>query len=175
MSRYFCDDPPVPIAEFDPATTISDVPPNIIVIRARMDVGTRGKVQSELLTLGDGNQLEARLGENITALLIHNIVGWSGPDFDTVPCDAAHIRMLDANEPHVARVIAEITTRNTAREAPGKNPAASADSMSAGEPGLSASPAPSVLRGRPSRPSASGMSMSVSPSDSAGLPTRSTD
>lgn len=112
MSRYFVTDAPVPIPEFDASEVISDVRPNVIHIRPKMDVATKAKVTSEMFTLGKDNALEARLGSNELALLIHNIVRWEGPDFDGVPCDAAHIRTLDPTEPHIAAVLEAIAERN---------------------------------------------------------------
>jgi hypothetical protein len=119
MSRYFVNDPPVPIYEFDSSEVISDTPPNIIFIKSRMDVETRGKVKNELIGLAkDGTTPEIKVGANETALLIHNIVKWAGPDFDGVPCDAVHIRTLDPNEPHIEKVLAAINTRNLKKAAP---------------------------------------------------------
>jgi len=141
MSRYFVTDAPVPIPEWDDTSIISDRKPNVIAIKAKMDVATKGKVTSELFTMGKAGDLEARLGANETALLIHNIVSWSGPDFDGVPCDAAHIRTLDPTEPHIAKVLEEIAIRNKAPSGP-KERAATSTSTSAGGIG-STIPAPS--------------------------------
>lgn len=127
MSRYFVNDPPVPVAEFDTSEVISDTPPNVIYIRSRMDIETRGKVSSELVKVGSDNKtMEMQLGQNQTALLIHNIVKWAGPDFDGVPCDAAHIRTLDPTEPHIEKVLEEIDRRNLKKVAP--NPKSSTES-----------------------------------------------
>lgn len=142
MSRYFVTDAPVAIPEWEDDTSIiSDRKPNVIAIKAKMDVATKGKVTSELFTMGKAGDLEARLGANETALLIHNIVSWSGPDFDGVPCDAAHIRTLDPTEPHIAKVLEEIAIRNKAPSGP-KERAATSTSTSAGATDL-ITPAPS--------------------------------
>lgn len=134
-SRYFVTDPPVPIYEFDPATTLSNTPPNVIWIRARMDVETSGKVTSDLFTMDKESGLEARVGANQTALLVHNIVKWEGPGFVEqdaegnplrdgagnpipIPCTPENIRTLDPNEPHIAAVLDEIATRNKKRTSP---------------------------------------------------------
>lgn len=123
MSRYFVNDPPVAVPEFDTGAVISDAPPNVIYIKSRMDIETRGKVKNELVGLAaDGKSPEIRLGEQDTALLIHNIVKWAGPDFDGVPCDAAHIRTLDPNEPHIEKVLAAINDRNLRKAAPNPKP-----------------------------------------------------
>lgn len=114
MSKYFVTSDPVAVYEFDPATTESDQPPNVIWIRPRMSVEVKGRVTSDLVALGaDQKTLEFRAGANELALLVHNIVRWSGPDLDGVPCDADHIRQLDPTEPHIARVLEEIARRNT--------------------------------------------------------------
>lgn len=139
MSRYFVNDPPFPIFEFDASEIISDAPPNVIYIKSRMDVETRGKVKSELVKLAkDGTTPEIQIGQNETALLLHNIVRWSGPDFDGVPCDAAHIRTLDPNEPHIEKVLAAINDRNLKKAAP--NPKSTTESGFATNGSHAASP-----------------------------------
>lgn len=147
MSRYFVNDPPVAVAEFDDETVVSDAPPNIIYIRARMDVETDARVKGELVAMGADNKVELRIGENSMALLVHNIVSWSGPDFDGVPCDAAHIKRLDINNQHVSRVLEEITARNRRPESPNPKSAGANGSLNATDPVLVASPA-RVPRGK---------------------------
>ena len=137
MSRYFVNDPPVPIAEFDPDVAITDQPPNVIWIKPRMDIETRGKVQNEMLVLGKDNKPEIRVGENGLALLIHNIVKWEGPDFDAVPLTRANIAKLDPNEPHIAAVSAAIAERNQAAASPNVPSDAANTSTSGGASGLS--------------------------------------
>lgn len=138
MSRYFVNDPPYAVYEFDPSEVISETPPNVIYIRSRMDVETRGKVKSELVKLAkDGTTPEIQIGQNETALLLHNIVKWSGPDFDDVPCDAAHIRTLDPNEPHVEQVLAAINARNVKKVAPNPKPSTASGSEINGSLGAS--------------------------------------
>ncbi len=138
MSRYFVTDPPVPVPEFDSAEVISDVQPNVIYIKAKMDVATDAKVKSELLTLGSDNKtMEARLGENSVALLIHNIVRWEGPDLGNVPCTPSNIRTLDPTEPHIALVLEEIARRNKRPDGPSKKSAAPSTSERNGAAGWS--------------------------------------
>lgn len=145
MSRYFVNDAPVPIPEWDDDDgVISDRAPNVIYIRARMDVATKGRVTSEMFTLGKDSQLEARLGENTTALLVHNIVRWSGPDFDGVPCTPENIRKLDPTEPHLDKVLDAIAERNKSPKAP-KASATPATSTSAGATDLSTPPSPESI------------------------------
>lgn len=133
MSRYFVTDPPVAVYEFDSGEIISDTPPNIIYIKPKMDMATDSKVKSELLTLGaDNKTMEARLGANSMALLIHNIVKWEGPDLGAVPCTPDNIRRLDPTEPHIARVLEEIAVRNKRPVSPNPKPNGASTSASAG-------------------------------------------
>lgn len=133
MPKYFVTDPPVPVWEFDPAETLSDVQPNVIWIKSKMDVATAGKVQSELFTFNkEGGGMEAHVGENQTALLIHNIVRWEGPDLGGVPCTPEKIRTLDPNEPHIAAVLEEIAGRNKKRASPNPKLPASTNGATSG-------------------------------------------
>lgn len=119
MSRYFVTDAPVAIPEWDDdPSIISTTKPNVIWIKAKMDVETKGRVTSELFTMGKDSQLEARLGANETALLVHNVVRWEGPDFEGVPCTAERIRKIDPTEPHWAKVLEVIAERNKAPKSP---------------------------------------------------------
>lgn len=129
MSRRFHVDPSekVDIYEFDPGEVISDTQPNVITIRARMDVQTAGKVSSELMKLGVDNKPELYVGEHVGALLLHNILGWRGPDFDDLPCTPANIRSLPSSDsdPFIEKVANEIGLRNKKRESPnGRSPIA---------------------------------------------------
>ena len=168
MSRYFVTDAPVAVPEFDPSEVISDTPPNVIYIRAKMDMQTKAKVTSELFTLGkDNTSVEARLGANELALLIHNIVRWEGPDLGGIPCTPETIRTLDPSEPHLVKVLDEIARRNRSKEGPSPKSATAGTSGNAGaaasspssDTGLSAqlatttsrSPLLSAINGRPSR------------------------
>jgi len=119
MSRYFVTDAPAPVYEFDPAEVISDTPPNVIWIKAKMDVATDARVKNELVKMaGDNKTMEMHLGENQLALLIHNIVKWEGPDLGDIPCTPEQIRKLDPTEPHIALVLEEIARRNVRKESP---------------------------------------------------------
>lgn len=132
MSRYFVTDAPIPIFEWDDdPSIISDTKPNVIYILSKMNVSVKGRVTSELFTVGKAGDLEARLGANETALLVHNVVKWEGPDFDGVPCTPDNIRKLDPTEPHIEKVLEEIAERNKAPKAP-KASATTSTSMSAG-------------------------------------------
>lgn len=122
MSKYFVDDEPVPIYEFDPESMISDKAPNVIWIRPRMNVEIDGRVKSELLKLGaDGKTPEVHVGAQQMALLIHNIMRWSGPDLGNVPCTPQIIRKLDPTDPHIEKVLEAIAERNRRRESPVPN------------------------------------------------------
>lgn len=141
MSRFFVTDAPVPVYEFDPSEVLSDKAPNVVWIKARMDMATRGAVSSELVRLDkDSKELEARLGDQELALLIHNIVRWEGPDFvdeqgRPIPCTPDNIRKLDGGDPFIAEVLEEIARRNPIRKSPKKEPATPSTSMSAGVAG----------------------------------------
>jgi hypothetical protein len=139
MSRYFVNDPPIAIPEFEAGSIVEadgqPRRPNVIFIRARMDVETRSKVKSALFGLAeDGKTPELRAGNNELALLLHNVVRWEGPDLGSVPCTPANIRKLDTNEPHIAMVLEEIARRNEPRESPDPKSAGASGSMSAGAP-----------------------------------------
>lgn len=138
MSRYFVDDPPVAVYEFDPDETISDTPPNIIWIRGKMDAGTAAKVKSELFGIAaDGRSAEMYAGNSELGLLLHNILRWEGPDLGMIPCTPENIRKLNPNEPHIARVLEEIAERNKATPSPNRRSLATSTSMESGESGLS--------------------------------------
>lgn len=113
MGSFVNPNETVEIAEFDPEVVIADVTPRVIVIRAKMDYATSRQVQGAVMRGGlDGSPAELNLGDSLMELLIQNIVAWRGGDLDGVPCDAAHIRMLDPTDPFVDRVADEIGTRN---------------------------------------------------------------
>lgn len=133
MSRYFVTDLPVAVFEFDVTDVLCDTPPNIIWIRAKMDVATDAKVKSELFKLaGDNKTMEAHLGENQLALLVHNIVKWEGPDLGHIPCTPDNIRKLDPTEPHIALVLEAIASRNKRPDGPSPKSATASTSMNAG-------------------------------------------
>lgn len=172
MSRLFVTDQPVAVWEFDPAEVISETPPSVVYIRARMDYATDAKVKSELFTLGkDSATVEARLGENTLALLKHNIVRWEGPLFvddagRPISCTPENIGKIDPQDPFIARVAEEIARRNARKAGPSPKSATASTSESAGVPasnqnnesisvqlatGTSRSPLLSAINGRPNR------------------------
>lgn len=117
----------IAVYEFDPATTVSERPPNIIYIRSKMDVGTKNKVQDHALkmTTGKTDDAEIHIGAYQTALLTHNVLAWEGPDFHGVPCTPQQMQMLDPDEPLVVKVLEEIGRRNRPQESPNpKSPGA---------------------------------------------------
>lgn len=138
MSKRFHVDPSerVDIHEFDPDEIISDAPPNVIVIRARMSVEIAGRVTSELAGIDGENKPELRLGAQIGALLLHNILSWRGPDFDDLPCTPANIRSLPTGDPFIEKVINAIGERNKPTVSPNeRSPATTSISASAGASG----------------------------------------
>jgi len=121
----FVTDERVEIVEFDPETTISDRPPNRMWIRAKMNIKIANKVKGAMVKIGpDGESVELDMGENLTALLIHNILAWAGPDFTdpmtgiVIPCTPENISNLDANDPFVVKVADEISRRNLRKKSP---------------------------------------------------------
>lgn len=139
MSKRFHVDPNerVDIFEFDAAEVISETPPNVITIRARMDVATAGKVSSELMQLSNDNKIEAHLGAHVGALLLHNILGWRGPDFDDLPCTPANIRSLPTGDPFIEKVADEIGARNKSKAAPNPKSRTESGFATNGSPGAS--------------------------------------
>ena len=142
MSRRFHVDPNerVDVFEFDPNEVISDAPPNVVTIRARMTEDIYGRVQSALITLGVDNKPETHVGAHVGALLLHNILAWRGPDFDDLPCTPENIRALPSaqSDPFIAKVADEIVQRNKPREGPSPKSAAPNISASAGAVGSNA-------------------------------------
>jgi hypothetical protein len=141
MSKRFHIDPNerVDIYEFEPDDVLSDTPPNVITIRARMSVEIAGRVSSELMQLGGDNKLEAHLGAHVGALLLHNILAWRGPDFDDLPCTPANIRALPSPEsdPFIEKVANAIGERNRKRASPNdRSPATTSTSENAGAAAL---------------------------------------
>jgi len=174
MSRFHVDpSEKVDVYEFEPDSVISDTPPNVITIRARMDVATAGRVSSELMQLGEGNKIEAHLGSHVGALLLHNILSWRGPDFDDLPCTPANIRSLPSPEsdPFIEKVANEIGRRNTKMESPnGRSPATASISARNGAADSTASAARD-----PHLPSANGTLRSPLLSAAIGRQSRSDD
>lgn len=112
----------VDIEEFDPEVIISDVAPRIITIRAKMDYATQKQVQGTAWKMGAGGKgTELNFGDSLMELLIRNILSWRGGDLEGVPCDAAHIKILDPTDPFIDRVADEIGKRNTAKPSPNLN------------------------------------------------------
>jgi hypothetical protein len=119
MTKYFVDSAPVAVPEWDDdPSIISDREPNVIYILPKMSVEVKGRVSSEMFGLTKDNQMEARLGQNELALLIHNVVRWDGPDLGSTPCTRANISRLDPTEPHIVRVLEQIAERNKSPKAP---------------------------------------------------------
>lgn len=121
--KFFVSDELVAIREFEEAVYDDDgneLAPNIIFIKEKMDVATRHKVAGSMFKVSGNKDIEVEIdiAANRMALLVNNIVRWSGPDFDEVPCRAETIGKLDPDEPFVKRVIEEIAERNKPQESP---------------------------------------------------------
>lgn len=174
MTRFHVDpSEKYDVYEFDPSEVISETPPNVITIRARMSVEIAGRVSSELMQLGGDNKIEAHLGAHVGALLLHNILGWRGPDFDDLPCTPANIRSLPSPEsdPFIEKVANEIGARNRKRTSPnGRSPTTAPTSASAGAADLIA-----TVAGERAHPPANGTLRSPLLSAAIGRQSRSDD
>lgn len=123
----------IAVYEFDANEVISEEPPNVIFIRPKMDFATQKKVGAAGFRLGAGSKPnELDLAENLIAMLVLNIVGWSGPQFDSVPCTPENIRRLDPDQPIVEKALEEIARRNSKAPPDPKAPAGTTTAMSAG-------------------------------------------
>jgi len=123
---------------------VSDEQGNVIYVREKMDVKTKGLVSDALASLssdvmdgsGEGD-IALRLGSHNCVLLVHNIVAWEGPAFvdargRAIPCTREWIERLDPDEPLVDKVLGEINTRNVRPESPDPNSPTPGGSMNAG-------------------------------------------
>jgi hypothetical protein len=121
VSRFFVSDQPAQIPEPDG--------PHGITIRPKMTMEVRARVASEV---PDRTAPDADV-RAVQALLVHNILAWSGPDFDGVPCTADAIRRLDVSDPYIYLVLQEIQRRNTPKGGPDPKSLVASGSPSAGE------------------------------------------
>ena len=88
---------------------------NIIYIKPKLDYATLTKVRSAVVgAKGAGANMEIGfdLAAANLALLVNNIVRWSGPDFGAMPCNAENIGRIDPNYPLLEKVLEEINERN---------------------------------------------------------------
>ena len=126
----FVNQKPVPVTEGS----------NTISIRPKMDFVTKNACMDALTAIGPDGQGKANiamhLGAYQMALLQHNIVSWSGPDFVGIACTAENIGRLDPDEPLVDKVLEEITKRNPLAK---ETPTEKKDAMNAGDLPLPAS------------------------------------
>lgn len=95
---------------------ISDDKGNTVYIRARMDLGTKNKFLTDMQKIAGTSDFV--LGAYNEAILNHNILDWTGPAFEGVPCTQETIATLDPTEALIDRVIDEINTRNKVAVAP---------------------------------------------------------
>jgi hypothetical protein len=138
----FVSKEPVPVCVAPPETPEAER--DIIYIRPKMDYGTKQRVQYAIMHAYAGMGVEGLRNAPLDiaaaniALLVHNVLRWSGPAFDGVPCDAEHIEGLDDDEPLVQAVLAEINARN-AQPSAEKNGLSAPVSMNGGGPSSRAS------------------------------------
>ena len=89
----------------------------IWIRRHKMNYEQKMRVQGASVRVVDG-ELVRDIGEGILALMEVNIVKWTGPSFQGVPCTPENIGALDPDEPLVALTLTEITKRNPQKESP---------------------------------------------------------
>lgn len=109
---------------------------NTILIRPKMDLGTKNRAMDALAQIGrekGETELAVHLGAYQVALMVENIVAWHGPAFAGVACNAANIARLDPDEPLVELVLNEIVARNPLMKK-GEQDAEKKDGTNGGEP-----------------------------------------
>jgi hypothetical protein len=105
----------MPMFVNDDRVTLHDDAGNSIIIRAKMNMKIAAAVQDELFLIRqEGTEQVTRFtnGAREMVLLKKNVLSWSGPDFDGVPCTPENIERLDPFEPFIVRVLEEIGSRN---------------------------------------------------------------
>lgn len=90
---------------------------NVIYIKPKMDYATITRVRSAVVAArSDNGAANLRINLDLVAanlaLLVNNIVRWSGPDFDNMPCTEENIGRIDPDDPLLDKVLAEINKRN---------------------------------------------------------------
>ena len=111
---------------------VTDDRGNVVHIRAKMNFGQRNRLMSLAAKInmrqGDAGGADASMdiGAYNNALAVENIVSWSGPDFENIPCTPETIGQLDPDDPLVEKVLSEINARNLVKKDPKERPALSA-------------------------------------------------
>jgi hypothetical protein len=129
----------------DERVPVSDDAGNVMYIKPKMDVKTRGRVTDSLAAIsslgaaGEDPEVALNLGSQNCVLLINNVVAWEGPEFVDekgvrIPCTREWIERLDPDAPLVNKVLAEINARNVRPVSPDPNAPTASGSTSAGEP-----------------------------------------
>lgn len=88
---------------------------NTIVIKPKMDLGTKNRCMDALTAIGRENgetEMAVHLGAYQVALMSENITAWRGPAFVGIPCTPANIAKLDPDEPLVEATLEAIVARN---------------------------------------------------------------
>lgn len=94
--------------------------PNTVYIKPKMDYGTRQRVMSAGAHLkqrdgGADPTADFDLGAYNIALLTENVVGWEGPQLDSLPCTPENILTIDPDDPLLEAVLKEINDRNVSK------------------------------------------------------------
>lgn len=131
----------------DARAAVSDEKGNVMYIKEKMDVKTKGRVTDSLAAISDLDlggkggggkaEISLNLGSQNCVLLVNNIVAWEGPDFlddggVKIPCTRENIERLDPDDPLVELVLGEINQRNLRPESPDPNSPTGDGSMSGG-------------------------------------------
>lgn len=112
MSKMFVDKKRVPV---------SDDAGNTVYIRAKMGYGVKNAVAGKaasVSTNGRDAEVDVDVGAYQTALLVLNVLGWTGPDFvdeetgKPIPCTPENVEDIDDDQPLWQAVLEEIAKRN---------------------------------------------------------------
>ena len=128
----------------DERVPVSDDAGNVMYIKPKMDVKTKGRVTDALAAIsslgesGEDPEVALNLGSQNCVLLVNNVVAWEGPAFADdkgarIPCTREWIERLDPDEPLVGLVLAEINRRNVRPTSPDPNSPTASGSTSAGD------------------------------------------
>lgn len=107
----------VPIYEFEDRP-VDDPSQNVIIIKARMNGRDEANYKDSLMKMnltGAGvlSGLQPAMSTARLLLLTYNVVGWRGPDYNSVPFSPRLIEEdVDLSDPHWDRVLREIEQRN---------------------------------------------------------------
>lgn len=98
---------------------VEDDPQNIVYIKARMSyadeqkcMGASTRVIGKQGQAAEDAEAAFDMGTYNMLFLKTNILGWEGPLFEGIVCNAANIERMNAGHPLFDKVLAEISARN---------------------------------------------------------------